>query len=302
MNKKWVGVSFLTSMLCLSISACATPRTVEDTVYADGHRGAVLLQHVGDSWFKTAHPVSMNPLLLTHALRGVQVQLAPDDQATTVRVFSDEETAFLSPLISTALSKATKNQIVAFRVIHDHSPGSEMTGGFLFTRGRILHLWLTHYRANSAGTTSSATPDRQARNPQGMVPRQLRFVPETAQRPSHNQQPDVIEPPPLATLVIDYTVLATVLNLPPEAAPSQPLHGDGPPRNQPDTQSAHPGPDRPRAQDRLSAPANEETQALKDLVKEQAIELDALKEDMRALRQRLSEMETPPPQPREKNP
>ena len=295
MNSIRVGVPFLASAVCLLISACAMSHTVEDTVFADGPRGAVLLQRVDDAWFKTAHPVSVSPLLLTHVLRGVQVQPAPDDEITAVRVFSDEEIAFLSPLMSTALSKAAKSQLVAFRVTHDSGPNSEMTGGLLFTRGRILHLWLTQYRANGARNNSGATLDRQARNPHGLAPRQLRFVPETVQRSSRNQQPDVIDPPPLATLMIDYTMLATALNLPSEDVSSQPIYGDGPPRNQAETQSARPDHSLPTSQD--APPLRDaETQALKDVVKEQAIELDTLKEDVRALRQRLSEMEPHSPQ------
>ncbi len=295
MNSIRVGVPFLVSVVCLLISACATSRTVEDTVFADGPRGAVLLQRVDDAWFRTAHPVSASPLLLTHVLRGVQIHPAPDDQTTAMRVFSDEEIAFLSPLMSTALSKAAQSQLVAFRVTHDSGPNSEMTGGLLFTRGRILHLWLTQYRANGARNNSGATLDRQARNPHGLAPRQLRFVPETVQRSSRNQQPDVIDPPPLATLMIDYTMLATELNLPSEAAPSQLLHGDEPLLNHTDTQSVRPDHDLPASQDTPPSAA-EETRALKAVVKEQAIELDALKDDVRALRQRLSEMEPHSPQ------
>jgi hypothetical protein len=295
MNRIRIGVPFLASVVCLFISGCATSRTVEDTVFADGPRGAVLLQRVDDAWFTTAHPVSVSPLLLTHVLRGVQVQSAPEDQTIAVRVFSDDEIAFLSPLMSTALSKATNSQLVAFRVAHDAGPGSDMTGGLLFTRGRLLHFWLTHYRANGARNDSGATLDRQARNPRGLTSRQLRFAPDTAQQSSRNQQPDVINPPPLATLVIDYTILATALNLPSEAAPSQLRTGDGPSRNHAETQSAQRDHDRPPSHDIPSSPANEETQALKDVVKEQALELDGLKEDVRALRQRLSEMDARSP-------
>jgi len=252
----------------------------------------VSLQRVEDSWFKTAHPVSVSPLLLTHVLQGVQVQTAPNDQATAVRVFSDEEAAFLSPLMSTALSKATKSQLVAFHVTHDSGLGIEMTGGLLFTRGRILHLWLTHYRANGARNDLGATLDRQTRNPRGLEPRQLRFVPEVVQRSGRNQQPDLIDPPPLATLVIDYTMLAASLNLPSEAVPSQPLYGDGSSRDPLDRQSVRHEHAVPNSEAVPPSQA-EETQALKDVVKEQALELKALKEEMRTLRNRLSEMEAP---------
>jgi hypothetical protein len=95
--------------------------------------------------------------------------------------------------------------------------------------------------------------------------------------------------------MIDYTMLATALNLPSEDVSSQPIYGDGPPRNQAETQSARPDHSLPTSQD--APPLRDaETQALKDVVKEQAIELDTLKEDVRALRQRLSEMEPHSPQ------
>lgn len=285
MSKIWCAVPVLVSALCLFVSACAFTRPAEDTVFADGPRGAVLLQHVEDSWFKTAHPVSVNPRLLTHVLRGVQVQVLPNDQTTAVQVFSEDETAFLSPLISTALSQATKNQLVAFRVTQGTDPGGTMTGGLLFTRGRLLHLWLTHYRAPSRSRDAGATQDQQARHPQGLAPRQLRFVPEAAQQSSRNYQPDVIDPPPLATLVIDYKELAAQVHLPSETTPAQPL-----PTETQVTGSGH----GPSGSHETTPSGAEETRALKDVVKEQALELDALKEDMRALRKRLSEMDVPP--------
>ncbi|MDR4470678.1 MAG: hypothetical protein MRJ68_20670 [Nitrospira sp.] len=263
---------------------------VEDTVLATTPRGSVSLHSVNDSWFRTTHPVSVSPLILTHVLQGVQVETAPGGQTTGKRVFSDEETAFLSPLLSMALFKATKSQLVAFRVMHGSGPDSEMAGGFLFTRGRLLHLWLTHYRSNGFRNDSGASLDRQDRNPRGLTSRQLRFVPEAAQRSSHNQQPDLIDPPPLATLVIDYPVLAIELNLLPETPPSQLPYGDEAQRDHPDTHSVQPN-------HGLSNSQAEETQALKDVVKEQAIELDALKEDVRTLRRKLSEMERLSPKP-----
>lgn len=297
MNRSWFPVQVLGSALSLFLSACSTSQPVGDTVFADGPRGTVSLQRVEDSWFKTAHPIAVNPLLLTHVLRGIQVQPAPDDQATAVQVFSDEEVAFLTPLMSTALSKATKNQVVAFRVTHESDPGGGTTGGVLFTRGRLLHLWLTHYRTNGVSNNSSIEMDRQGRNPQRLEPRQLRFVPETAQRSSRNQQPDAIEPPPLATLVIDYTMLATLLNMPSEAVPSQAFPGDGPPRHQAETQTDRPDHGSPTSQDATPPSRAEEAQTLKDVVKQQALELDVVREEMRTLRRRLSEMERFSPKP-----
>ena len=282
----------LAAVMCLLTAACYSMQKVEDTVFAKTPQGTVSLHSVDDSWFRTAHPVSVSPLILAHVLQGVQVQTAPGEQTTAERVFSDEETAFLSQLMSTALSKAAKSQLVSFRVIHDSGSGSEMTGGLLFTRGRLLHLWLTHYRVNGASNDSSTTLDRQARNPQGLTPRQLRFVPEMVQRSGRNQQPDLIDPPPLATLVIDYTMLAASLNLPSEVPLSQPVHVGSSPNRQADTPSTSSDHGVPTVKD-VPSSTEGETEALKELVRKQAVELDALKEDMRVLRNRLSEMSAP---------
>ncbi len=267
-------------MACLFLNACSFTRPAGDTVFMDGPRGAVSLRSVEDSWFKTAHPVSVSPPLLTHVLRGIEIQASPDDPTTAMRVFSEEETAFLSPLINTALAKATKNQLVAFRVMHGTDPRGDMTGGLLFTRGRLLHLWLTHYRVPSVGIVPGATLDRHARHPKGLDPRRLRFLPKTVQQPSLHQQPDIIDPPPLATLLIDYQMLAAQLNLPSESTHARSSH------------AAQSEPAIPVSQEAPSAAA-EATQALKERMKVQAIELDTLKEEMRALRNRLSEMEEP---------
>jgi hypothetical protein len=275
----------------LFAGACSTAQKVEDTIFADGPRGAVSLQSVEDSWFKTAHPVSVSPLMVTHVLRGVQIQALPDDKTTAGRVFSDEDTEYLSPLISTALSKATKSQLVAFRVLRGRGAEHETIGGVLYLQGRLLHLALTHYRANSDGSKSGEQLDRPSRHPSGLGPRQLGFVPEAVKRSNLNEQPDLLDPPPLATLVIDYKLLLAELELSSGSVQPQTTHGPTPDRIRGDASSALSNAGGTASQETPALP-KEKTQALQELIREQAIELDALKEDMRTLRRRLSEMET----------
>src|SRR3990167_6110460 len=113
------SISVLASVLYLLTSACAsTASEVVEAILVDSPRGAVFLQRVEDRWFQAAHPLSLSPALLTHVFRGVQVQSLQEDKAMAVRVFSDEDAEFLSSLMSTALSKATKGQLVGFRVLH----------------------------------------------------------------------------------------------------------------------------------------------------------------------------------------
>jgi len=287
-----LSVPALASAVCLFASACATSPKVVDMIFADGPRGAVSLQIVEDSWFKTAHPLFMSPLLLTHVLRGVQVQVMPDDTTTAMRVFSDEDAEFLSPLMSTALSKAMKGQLVAFRVLRGTDAEGEATGGVLYVQGRLLHLALTHYRASRGRGDSGARRDRQSRNPRGLEPDRVSFVPETARRSSLNEQPDLLNPPPLATLVIDYGMLATGVELSSSApGQSQSLYSDSPAIMSqgapPSMQSANGA----VMSHEMQVTQAEEMRAIKALAMKQAKDLDALKEDMHAMQRRLAELE-----------
>jgi hypothetical protein len=287
-----LSLAALAGALCLCVSACATSPKVVDTIFADGPRGAVYLQSVEDSWFKAAHPLFMSPLLLTHVFRGVQVQVLPNDTTTAMRVFSDEDAEFLSPLISTALSKAMKGQLVGFRVLRGTDAGSETTSGVLYVQGRLLHLALTHYRASIERGDSGAKLDRPSRNPRGLEPGQIGFVPETARRSSLNEQPDLLNPPPLATLVIDYGLLATGVE-PSSSTPgqAQPLFSDSPAVMSQDAPPSMQSADGAVMSHETQVAQTEEMRAVKALVMQQTVELDALKEDMHAMQRRLAELE-----------
>jgi|GEM_PF-2883544 len=265
-----ISTSILASMMCLMVSACSfTNSKVVDEVLAESPRGAVFLQKAEDGWFKTAHPLSLSPPFLASIFRGVHVQVAPTKGAEGESVFSNEEAEFLSTLMSTALSKAAKSQVVGFRVHHEMDAGGVTTGGILYVQGRLLHLTFTHYRAQRE---QSGVLGRIIPNPTGLDARQLSFVPEFARRSGRHEQPDVTNTPPLASLVIDYEALPT-WSAPStgHAATAQELHG---------------------------APAGE-SGAAQGVVKEKDTELEVLKEEVRALQRRLSELEGSTPRVKE---
>ncbi|MEK6762578.1 MAG: hypothetical protein AABY96_07665 [Nitrospirota bacterium] len=292
MKRTRFSLAALASAVCLLVSACATSHKAVDTVFADGPRGTVYLQSVEDSWFKAAHPIFMSPVLLTHLLHGVQIQVLLDDKTTAVRAFSDEDAEFLSPLISTALSKAMNGQLVGFRILRGTDAECETTGGVLYVQGRLLHLALTYYRASIGRGDSGEKLDRRSRNPRGLEPDRISFVPDTARRSSLNEQPDLLNPPPLATLVIDYGLLATGVGISSSApGQSQSLYSDssavisqGAP---PSMQSANGA----VISHETQTAQTEEMHAIKSLVMKQTAELDALKEDMHAMQRRLAELE-----------
>ena len=273
-----LSIPALAGALCLLASACSTTSPkVEETILVDGPRGSVYLQTVEESWFKSAHPLSLSPGLLTHVFRGIQVQVLPADKTTARRVFSDEDTEFLSPLMSTALSKATKGQLVGFRVHHGTDAGSDSNAGFLYVQGRLLHLALTHYRANAGRLDRGPKPDPQFPNPRGLEQGQIGFIPEDARRSSLNEQPGLVNPPPLATVVIDYELLAE-------------RYPDVTPVTQQDVQPILPAHGAAISHETQAAHA-EEIRSLKEDVMKKTTELDVVKEEVRALQHRLADLE-----------
>lgn len=286
-----LSLPVLASVMCLLTSACATaPFKVVETILVDSPRGAVFLQGVEDRWFQAAHPLSVSPELLAHVFRGVQVQALPADKTPAVRVFSNEDTEFLSPLMSAALSKATKGQLVGFRVLHGTDAGSETTGGFLYAQGRLLHLTLTHYRANAGRRETGAHSELQLVNPTALGQSQIGFIPQAARRSSLNEQPGLVDTSPLATLAIDYELLAPGSG--PQSAPvqSQPLHPDDIAVTHQNTQPILPA-DGVATSLETQAAHSEEIRSVKELVIKKAAELDALKEEVRTLQRRLAEID-----------
>jgi hypothetical protein len=258
-----LNTSLLASVICLATSACAlTNSKVVEEVLVESPRGTVFLQNAEDDWFATAHPLSLSPTFLASVLRGVHVQAASTGIDEGDPVFSDDETEFLSALMSTALTKAAKRQVVGFRVHHETDAGGT-TDGILYVQGRLLHLTFTHYRAQRAGLSRDKGFDLVVPNPTGLDRGQLRFVPESARRSSRHEQPDVTKTPPLFSLVIDY-----------EALPSWSV---------PSTGNAK------ATQEIPVAPAGEIGTA-QEVGKKKETDLETLKEDVRVLQRRLSEL------------
>ena len=288
MRGYWFYVQVFASVLWLSLSACGTPHRIEDRIVADSPRGTVSLEHVDDARFKGAHPVSASPQLVRHILRGAQA--LPDDVTAAMRVFSDDEIWFLSPLISKALSTAAENQIVAFRVLRGKSL-EEALGGILYVQGRLLHFTLAYYHTSPDRRSSGQGQDHAFPHSEELEPSQLAFIPETDQRSSINEQRVLVAPPPLGTLIIDYQMFSAQLDRPsPTARPESP-HVGSLPCLQADGPSALRD-NRVTALHETPSGSAEETQILKEWVCEQAIELDTLKRDMRMLRHILSEIES----------
>jgi hypothetical protein len=299
------------------VSCASTPRP--DVILHDGPEGGVYLERMADRNVHAAHPIKLDRGMIARVLNGIQVG-EPKTAAKTLfvsnakpeRVFSDEDTAFLAPLISSALAQATADQQVRFRVVHLSSPialpagggagigsfaaptgGSQKhtTEGTLYAHGLSLHVTLGEYRHRVAKPDVISGPNRYYPDPTGLKEREVRFVPQSALRPDSYKQSDG------NTVVIDYESLAK--------RPQTDLAGTAPAATAMSAPASDPKKSLAQTEDRPSTTAStfseatgssktntaesDEAEALKDLVIKKDMELENLKKELKFLRRQLSE-------------
>ena len=171
----------------LVISGCAG-----GTKLAHNAKGSVYLEEATDLSFEASHPAVIDQLTITKIVKGLYSNDGMSGSSRMsaggskpMRIFSDEDAEFLSPLLAQGLSKAKPEQLVGFRVSSSAGSGSEPTTGSLYVQKESIYLTI--------GTGAKPTD----------------FMPESAAR---------IEPAPAyaaggaldaMTMVIDYHALAT---------------------------------------------------------------------------------------------
>ncbi len=229
---------------CLLASGCASTPKPELTIH-ESDKGSVYLARVENKSFQAAHPIKLEPQLVARVLHGVYVQDEPTaigaiitTQPKNTRALSDEDVAFLAPLISTAFAQAAADQQIGFRVTSTGTPSystkvgaavgssepplslapQETTAGLLYTHGRSLHVSLTQYRHRAQKPDMIAGPNRYYPDPTGVTTRGIVFLPKEVLRPDSYQQPTYSGDPDVKTFVIDYQALAS-LPEPPVAVP-----------------------------------------------------------------------------------
>ncbi|MDQ6734197.1 MAG: hypothetical protein M3Z35_08810 [Nitrospirota bacterium] len=302
----------------MALMSCATtPRP--DVILHEGPEGGVYLERIAARTIQAAQPIKLDRGLIARVLTGIQIG-EPKNAINTLfignakpeRVFSDEDTAFLAPLISSAFSQATAEQQVRFRVVHfvspiAHAPGGgagigsstpqtggpqkETTVGTLYAHGLSLHFTLSEYRHRVVKPDVISGPNRYYADPTGLREREVQFAPQSALRPDSYKQSDG------NTLVIDYETLAKrpqgeIVSPAPAATAVSPsalvpketlAQTENRPTLPPPTTFEH-------AQSvRTPAGETDEVQPLKDLVVKKDMELEILKKELRTLRRQLSE-------------
>jgi hypothetical protein len=245
--------------ITLALSACATGPDLDMKIH-ESERGSVYVERIPDRSFQAAHPITLSADTMARVLRGVVVQdgrgVLGNLAATkpeAVRAFGDEDVAYLAPLLVEGLTKAAADQQVGFRVVQISAPinpqssgttlclssvrfpgvcaseiTQESTGGSLYARERSLYLTLTDYRHRTERTESDNPANRPIYNSTGLGNYTVQFTPESAKRPDRYRTTRSTD----ATLVIDYTLLATMpMPIAPEirstaAQPAIPVKGE----------------------------------------------------------------------------
>jgi hypothetical protein len=304
-----------TAAVMLAVGCVSSP---EQQVFIDeSPKGAVYLEAAPQKDFQAAHPISLNPTVIARVLSGVRVRnekttietlMAADPKA--FHAFSDDEIAFLTPALTTALSRATPQQQIGFRVVRTTASEPEITAGTLYAHGLSLHLTLTEYRHKPTRPDAVNMPNRQLPDPTGLKRRDVLFVPQAARRPDTYKQGGFLSQPDLTTLVIDYDYLAKLSS---DTEPTSSTLGI-----EKNARSDAPAPPTAQSEEesvktnKKSASQLDDLQSVKDLVIKKDLELEAMKKELRLLRRQLAERESeleflkrkrkPVPRPQETTP
>lgn len=128
--------------LTLVISGCAGGAKV-----AQNAKGSVYLEEVTDWSFEAGHPAVIDQLTMTKIIRGLYGNDSMSGSSRMsagggkpMRIFSDEDAEFLSPLLAQGLSKAKPEQLVGFRVSSSAGSGSEPTAGSIYVSKGSIYI------------------------------------------------------------------------------------------------------------------------------------------------------------------
>ncbi len=266
---------------------CAGPRLT--TPIHEAPLGTVFLENVSDNSFQAAHPIKLSETTVADILRGVHTKektglllllgkALKSTNLNDIRTFSEDDIAFLTPHITTALAQATSNQRVGFHIYStlgiSQAPKTnqnrETTSGYVFADGLSLHFTLTQYRYQPGKKSNASQKEpRPLPDTDGLRDREVTFLPEAAVRPDVYDRSSWIGKSEDRSLAIDYQLLARVLAAPPPPVPVTPPV--------PVVTAPPPPPQTIPAQ----APP----------IGKQDADLQAFKEEMKALRKKVDEQE-----------
>ena len=127
--------------------------------------GKVYIEEVDDWAFDASHPAVIDQQTITKIIMGLY---SNDDVkgssrmsaggSKPMRIFSDEDAEFLSPLLTQGLSKAKPEELVWFRVSSSAGSGSEPTTGSIYVSKGSIYLTI-----GKGAKTTAFLPESMAR-------------------------------------------------------------------------------------------------------------------------------------------
>jgi hypothetical protein len=170
----------------LLISGCAS-----GTKLAQNPNNSVYLEEVSDWSFEASHPAIIDQQTITKIVKGLYTNdsLTGSSRMSAggskpMRIFSDEDVEFLSPLLTQGLSKAKPEQLVGFHISSSAGSGSEPTTGSLYVQKESIYLTV-----------------RKGTEPIGFMPESAAHT-EPAPAYAANGEPGAM------TMIIDYHAMA----------------------------------------------------------------------------------------------
>jgi hypothetical protein len=154
----------------VGIAACALVigGCAGGTTLAHNTKNSVYLEEVTDWSFEASHPAVIDQLTITKIVKGLYnndgiggSSRMSAGGSKPMRIFSDEDAEFLSPLLAQGLSKAKPEQLVGFRVSSSAGSGSEPTTGSIYVMNGSIYLTIgkgakpTGFMPESAARTES---------------------------------------------------------------------------------------------------------------------------------------------------
>lgn len=227
----------LLTLICFGGLAIGCASSRPSTPIHEDATGAVFLENVQNKSFQAAHPIKLPETTVADILRGVHTKektglllllgkALKSTNLNDIRTFSEDDIAFLTPHVTTALAQATPSQQVGFHIYSAFTPvisqspkmnqNKEVTSGYVFADGLSLHFTLTQYRYRPGKKSSASQKEpRPLPDTDGLRDREVTFLPEAAVRPDAYDRSSWIGPSEDRSIAIDYQLLARVLSAPP---------------------------------------------------------------------------------------
>lgn len=247
-------------------------------------RGSTGIWSGGAQAFQATHPISLNPQLIAGMLGGLRMQARkdhapahPQPDPTAIPVFTDDDQAFLAPAIAEALRQLAPDQRVMFQVLRSSATGSEFTTGTLFVNRPAIHITLRNFRA--------ASPDE---GETGLEGQELTFAHQEASVANVPPQSWSLVEPRRYTVAVNYETMGRLTNVEPSGATTRADRDrPAPPRSFPAQAEVTTAPAaRPSSGDEL--------QGMQAALSKQEKDMEALREELKSMRQQLTEKDAPP--------